>query len=103
MRIVAGLDTPTVGRILLDGIPVIGPGADVYSRDGEKVGEVETVEFDTETGRPTRVVVRKGWLFTEDLELPAGTIASADDGILTLNVDKERVEAWRNDNTVALY
>src|SRR5207248_2725390 len=28
LRIVAGLDTPTVGRILLDGIPVVGPGAD---------------------------------------------------------------------------
>jgi len=28
LRIVAGLDTPTVGRVLLDGLPVVGPGAD---------------------------------------------------------------------------
>ena len=28
LRIVAGLDTPTAGRVLLDGIPVVGPGAD---------------------------------------------------------------------------
>ena len=28
LRIVAGLDTPTVGRVLLDGLAVTGPGAD---------------------------------------------------------------------------
>ena len=26
LRIVAGLDTPTVGRVLLDGVPVAAPG-----------------------------------------------------------------------------
>ena len=28
LRIVAGLDTPSTGRVLLDGLPVVGPGAD---------------------------------------------------------------------------
>jgi NitT/TauT family transport system ATP-binding protein len=28
LRIVAGLDSPTAGHVLLDGIPVVGPGAD---------------------------------------------------------------------------
>ena len=71
---------------------VIDEGSDVMSRDGEKVGEVETVVFDTQTGQPTRFVVRKGFLFTKDLELPASAIESIADDVVTLNLDKDQVE-----------
>ena len=37
--------------------------------------------FDADTGEVTGLVVRKGVLFTEDVELPAALVASADNGI----------------------
>jgi sporulation protein YlmC with PRC-barrel domain len=70
---------------------IIDEGSDVMSRDGEKVGDVHRVSVDTATGRPISFVVRKGFLFTEDLELPASLIESVDDGVVYLNVDKDHV------------
>lgn len=69
---------------------VIDRGSNVMSRDGRKVGEVESITLDTTTGHPTRFVIRKGLLFTEDLELPVSTIASVDDGVVYLNLDREQ-------------
>jgi hypothetical protein len=50
------------------------------------------VTFDTETGRPTGIIMRKGFLFTKDLSLPVEMIATVDDGVVYLNVSKEQVE-----------
>ena len=58
---------------------VIEEGSDVRSQDDETVGSVHRVIFDPATGHPSALVVRKGWLFTEDVELPASLIASVDD------------------------
>jgi uncharacterized protein YrrD len=71
---------------------VIDEGSNVYSRDGHKVGEVHTVVFDTDTRRPLAIVVRKGFLFTQDVELPVSMLASVDDEEVHLNVDKAQVE-----------
>jgi uncharacterized protein YrrD len=71
---------------------VIEEGSEVRSRDDEKVGSVHRALFDPATGRPSALVVRKGFLFTEDVELPASLIASVDDGVVYLNVDKEAVQ-----------
>ncbi|MCC7106909.1 MAG: PRC-barrel domain-containing protein [Chloroflexi bacterium] len=71
---------------------VVGEGSDVRSYDDEKVGEVHRIEFDTATGRPTRLVMRKGFLFTHDVELPADVIQSVDDGTVLLKLVKEEVE-----------
>lgn len=72
---------------------VIDEGSDVKSRDGEKVGEVHRVTFDAESGQPVSLVVRKGFLFTEDLELTADLIDSVDDGEVVLNRTKDQIEA----------
>jgi sporulation protein YlmC with PRC-barrel domain len=68
---------------------VIDEGSDVYSSDGHKLGEVHSVIFDTDSGHPSRIVVRKGFLFTEDFELPASLIGSIDDGAIYLRHSRE--------------
>lgn len=72
---------------------VIDEGSEVRSADDEKVGSVHQVIFDTATRRPSAIVVRKGFLFHEDVELPASMIASVGDHVVYLNVD--RAEAQR--------
>jgi len=67
---------------------VMSAGDDVYSRDGEKIGEIHSVTLDTTTGRPTAIVVRQGHFFGTDTTFLADTIASVDDGVVTLNMDK---------------
>lgn len=44
------------------------------------------------TRRPTSLVVRKGSLFTEDVELPGASIESVDDGRVYLILSKAEVE-----------
>ncbi len=82
---------------------VIERGADVISSDGEKVGEVNSISFDPQTGHPTSLLVRQGYLFSEDVEVPGEAVASVDDGVVTLKADKESVDLWSRDNTVLLF
>ena len=62
-------------------------------RDGEKIGELHRVSFDTASRRPAGLVVKRGLLNTEEIELPADSIASVDDRIIHLRLTKEEVEA----------
>jgi sporulation protein YlmC with PRC-barrel domain len=68
---------------------VIDTDSDVLSRDGEKIGEVEQFEIDSVTGKPSRLVIRKGFLLTASLEVPLSAIASVDDGAVLLNLSKD--------------
>jgi len=71
---------------------VIGAGDAVLSRDGEKVGEVHSVTLDTQSRHPTRLVVRKGFLFTTDVDLPGSAIDGIEDGKVYLKLTKAEVE-----------
>ena len=62
--------------------------------DGEFHGEVHRLVFDPATGRPTVLVVRKGFLFTQDVELPAGLIASVGDGVVYLDVRPDELDRY---------
>jgi sporulation protein YlmC with PRC-barrel domain len=71
---------------------IIGHGAEVVAIDGEKVGSVENMMVDPATHKPSRVILRRGVLFKEDVELPGDWVSSVDDEKVVLNVDKVTVE-----------
>jgi len=71
---------------------VLSAGDAVLSKEGEKVGEVHRVAFDSATGKPTGLVIRKGWLFPEDKEVSADAIASISEGAVTLNLNKTELQ-----------
>jgi uncharacterized protein YrrD len=74
---------------------VIEAGNNVISADGHNVGQVYVLTFETETGKPLSLIIRRGILFHEDIALPAQTIASADDGVVYLNVDRDHIAEQR--------
>jgi sporulation protein YlmC with PRC-barrel domain len=80
---------------------VISTGDDVVSQDGEKVGEVHRLTFDSATGRLISLTVRQGWLFHKDWRLPADAIASVDDYVVTLNLDKAHLQTRRDEEHYA--
>jgi uncharacterized protein YrrD len=65
---------------------VIQEGSTVVSREEEQVGAVHQLRFNQQTGALTHIVVRRGFIFTKDTELPASMIASVRDGAVTLSV-----------------
>src|SRR6266545_4349468 len=52
-------------------------GTGVYTSDGRDVGRIDRVVLDPKTKEVTHIVVRKGFLFTEDKIVPLSLIASA--------------------------
>jgi len=70
---------------------VIQEGSTVFSREGDKVGEVHQLTFDQQTGELARIVVRKGFIFTKDTELPASLIGGVSDGAVTLSLSAGEV------------
>jgi len=73
--------------------PAVQPGTPVMDKDGEKIGEVHEFGMAADTGAPTHLTVRSGFLFHSDTTIPVELIAEiSDDGIM-LNVTKDQVQA----------
>src|SRR5579884_1165621 len=70
---------------------VVGEGSDVKDRDGEKVGDVARLGFDPASGRLEKLVVRRGFLGTEEVEVPANLVDSVGDGVVYLRVTADQV------------
>jgi sporulation protein YlmC with PRC-barrel domain len=73
---------------------VIGDGNDVISSDGEKVGEVHELAFDSAGGRLTQFTLRRELFLGESVALPASLIARIDDGKITLRASVAWLDAW---------
>jgi sporulation protein YlmC with PRC-barrel domain len=71
--------------------PDISAAMHVYTRDGQRVGDVEGVEIDDSTGRITRIVVRRGFLFGTETSIPASMVASVSDRV-TLDAESAAVK-----------
>jgi uncharacterized protein YrrD len=59
-------------------------GTHVYTSDNQDIGSVDRVVLDPSTNQVSGLVVRQGWLFTEDKVLPISLVDSADEDRVTL-------------------
>ena len=70
---------------------VIGAGSAVKAHDGKKVGAVHRLAFELPGGRLTRLIIRRGLLVTEEVELPVALLAGAGQGELALSIPADAV------------
>jgi uncharacterized protein YrrD len=68
-------------------------GTGVYAFDGQHVGHVDRVVLNPQTKEVTHLVVRKGFLFTEDKIVPLNLIASATEDRVSLCEDAGELDA----------
>jgi hypothetical protein len=73
---------------------VDGEGSEDRSHDGERIGAVERLSFDEESGRLAELVVRSGFIVVEELAVPARLVAAVDDGVVVLGLDAAALAAW---------
>lgn len=68
---------------------IVQPGTDVYGSDGQKIGEIEDI-------RDGHLIVRKGFLFTRDLQVPFSAIAGHTEDRIDLSVTANQAgeEDW---------
>ena len=71
----------------------ITEGSDVVARDGTKIGEVHAVLLDPATRRPTSFVVRRGFLFSHEVELPVDAVRSVGRGVVYVDLDPAEARA----------
>ena len=60
-------------------------GTPVYTADGDKVGDIERFVLDPRAKQITGLVVRKGFLFTEDKVVPIDSVASTSEDRVVLH------------------
>lgn len=71
-------------------------GADVYTAQGDKVGEIDRVVIDPKTDEITHVVVKKGFLLTVDKVVPVSLIGPTIDDHVTLRETAGDLETLPN-------
>lgn len=64
----------------------------VYTADGQQVGVIDRVVLDPQTNEVSHVVVRQGWLFTEDKVVPTALIDVATEEEVRLRADVDNLD-----------
>jgi len=72
----------------------ITEGTDVAGRDGTKIGEVHAVLLDPATRRPTSFVVRRGFLFSHEFELPVDVVRDVGHGVVYVDLNAAEARAY---------
>jgi uncharacterized protein YrrD len=67
-------------------------GVDVYSSDNEKIGTLHRVVMDPNTKEITHIVIKEGFLFTEDKVAPVDLIGSVTEDRISLQGSKEHLD-----------
>lgn len=67
--------------------------ASVHTVDGKDVGRIDRVVLDPKTKEVTHIVVRKGFLFTEDKVIPQDLLDVATENGVTLRADVSDLQA----------
>lgn len=70
--------------------------AAVFTADGKDVGRIDRVVLDPRTHEITHVVVRKGWLFTEDKVVPVSLVDRISEDEVFLRDDAEGFDELPN-------
>lgn len=81
-----------VERNIPQGTVALKEGANVISRDGEHIGDVERIFTDPKTDEVTHIAITQGLLFQEEKLLPADWVDVAKDTEIRLAVGKETLE-----------
>lgn len=68
-------------------------GTHVYTSDERDVGTIDRVVIDPSTEEVRELIVRKGWLFSEDKVVPVNLVANATEDRVTLADTKEELDS----------
>lgn len=67
-------------------------GMDVESSDGHKIGSIQSVDEDPDTGDITDLIVKHGLLSGHHLRIPCSAIESTQEGRVRLNLTKDEAD-----------
>lgn len=70
----------------------INTGTDVIGRDGDKVGEVDEV-LATPDGRVSSIVVKAGFIFKHDVQIPMAAVDQVGSEHIILNITRDQAES----------
>jgi sporulation protein YlmC with PRC-barrel domain len=90
------MSSPAEGRVQMERDHTLDElaearGRPVYSSDGEKIGQIEDIYYDVDSGEPEWIGIGTGFLRTKHVLVPATGASLSEDGY-TVPFTKERVK-----------